>query len=201
MKRNLLSAILIFSILFVYGQESPFQRPSVYKQVDQVRKELNLDQKQFDKLYSAYEKYNKAVFGDEYSGQAFGMPPIGRGSRPGGGPGEGPGGRGGMGPGGGAGGMFPGGGFDSPNGQNGMADSTQNMDRPSRNDSQKPENFEKFEKTKTKQEEKLVKSVKKLFKKDEQLFIKWQEIRERQLQQLFPQPPRFQKEDGREKNK
>ncbi|MDE6843932.1 MAG: hypothetical protein K2J24_10450 [Muribaculaceae bacterium] len=55
----------------------------MYAQVDEVRKELKLDQKQFDKVYSAYEKFDKVVFGDSDSRDS------GLGRPQGGGPGKG----------------------------------------------------------------------------------------------------------------
>ena len=150
----------------LFSQEHPMQpRPSVYDQADEVRKELKLDQKQFSKVYSAYEKFEKAVFCDSGSRTSgFGRPSgedHGKG---------GPGGGAHGGPGMGAQGDRP------PH--DGMSGSN--------NRKQLPPDLEKLEKTKSKQEEKLDKSMKKLFKKNNELYEKWKTLREAQLKKLFP---------------
>lgn len=149
----------------------------MYAQVDEVRKELKLDQKQFDKVYSAYEKFDKAVFGDSDSRDS------GLGRPQGGGPGKGgPGGGrpGGPGMGGPVGGPGKGGPDGAPGkpGQDGMSASKEHK--------QLPPDLEKLEKTKAKQEEKLDKSMKKLFKNNNELYTKWKALREAQLRKLFP---------------
>jgi hypothetical protein len=137
-----------------------------------------LDHSQFDKVYTAYDKYNKALFGDN---SQSGAPRGGMG-----GPGGGPGGRGGMGgpgggPGGGGFGGPGGGGFGGPGG----APGGNNMERPS-NKSNDKFDVEKYEKNKVKQEEKLCKSMKKLFKKTPELYEGWLEIRSQQLERMTP---------------
>lgn len=64
------------------------QPQSTYEQADEVRKQLNLDHSQFEKVYSAYEKYNNAVFGNQSNGMmmpppAGGHPDGSMGNRPG----------------------------------------------------------------------------------------------------------------------
>ena len=158
------------------GKMPPRQpaRPTTYELVDEVRNALGLDHKEFDKVYSAYEKYSKSVFGDESAAQ----PP-----RPEGRPGGGPGGFGGP----GGGGRPPQGGPGGPGGRPGQGFGGQ---RP-QGGNQQAVDVEKFEKTKTKAEEKLCKAMKKLFKKDTDKYNKWYELRQRQLEKMFrPQPPR-----------
>lgn len=164
MKKNLL-LMISFAVAFgAFSQPRQMQRPSTYSQVDAVRKELNLDSKQFEKVYKAYEKFNEALFGTESADGRFQGPPPGGGGqgRPAGGP-----------PPGGMSGGMPGG-----HGQ---------MGSPDRHP--KELNMEELEKKRDKQEKKLVKSMKKIFKKDDALFVRWQEIRQAQLQEMFPAPP------------
>ena len=146
-------------------------RPSAYYLTDEVRNAIGLDSKEFSKVHSAYEKYIKTVFGEENANQGQ---PFGRGGHPSGM--GGPGGPGGGRPPQGGGGMGrPGGNFgDHP--------------RPSARPDDKPKtvDMEKFEKTKTKAEEKLCKTMKKIFKKDPAKYDSWTEIRQRQLESVFP---------------
>lgn len=156
MRRLLFSAVLLCMSQWLFARGGPLpSRPTVYAQVDEVRKELKLDQKQFDKVYSAYEKFDKAVFGDSDSRDS------GLGRPQGGGPGKG----------------GPGGAPGKP-GQDGMSASKEHK--------QLPPDLEKLEKTKAKQEEKLDKSMKKLFKNNNELYTKWKALREAQLRKLFP---------------
>lgn len=151
------------------------QPPSTYDQVDEIRNELNLDHSQFEKVYSAYYKYNKAVFGDKASGMRMPAPPAGgrgpgnppAGGRPGGHPGFG----------GGQPGEHP-----AFNGPHPAHDAPAGM-------GPKPEDIQKLEKNRAKQEEKLVKSMKKIFKKDPSTFERWQAIRGQQLSRMFRMPP------------
>lgn len=188
----------IFSIA-AYGQDEergktppamPPQRPSTYQLVDEVRNALGLDNKEFEKVYSAYKNYSKTVFGDEDSSQN--QQPR-QGGRPGG-----PGGMGGPGGPGGMGG--PGGGGRPPRGEGGMGrpdggfgQPQEQMGRPGKMPS--AEDMEKFEKTKAKAEEKLCKTIKKLFKKDPAKYDKWLEVRKGQLDGMFrPEPPRHDRD-------
>ena len=194
MRRLIFSAVMLCMSHILFSQENPMQaRPSVYDQVDEVRKELKLDQKQFSKVYSSYEKFDKAVFGDSDSrNPGFGRPSgdgdgHGKG-RPGGG------GHGGPGMGGPGGGRHGGPGMGAPGGgRHGGPGMGGPGDRPahdgmsgSNNRKQLPPDLEKLEKTKSKQEEKLDKSMKKLFKKNNELYEKWKTLREAQLKKLFP---------------
>ncbi len=140
-------------------------RPSTYEQVDTVRNLLGLSSRQFDKVYSAYDKYNKAIFGDPDQ-QRRG--PMGGGMGPGRGMGPGHG----MGPGRGMGpgpGNFGGGDFrgQGPRGPRAV-------------------DLEKLEKKKLKQEEKLCKTMQKIFKDSTHHYDRWLEIRETQLSEMFP---------------
>lgn len=153
--------------------------PSTYDQVDGMRKELNLDHSQFEKVYSAYDKYNKAVFGDKSLEMGMPQPPVGGrpapGNHPGGGhPGGSPDFRGGM----------PGGhpDFNGPRPEHPGNDPIKGMGPA-------PEDMQKMKKNRAKQEEKLVKSMKKIFKKDPATFEKWQQIRREQLKSMFRMPP------------
>lgn len=182
MKRILITAISGMLWLAAFSQPKGMQPRSTYEMADEVRKELKLDHKQFEKVYSAYEKYNKAIFGDVDKNASRPTPPSGGpgGGHRGGGPG--------MPPGGGGRPDFGGGPSGSHHGFDGQ--------RPGKpgNDSKdikpmKPEDIEKMEKKRAKQEEKLVKEIKKVFKKDPEAFAKWQVIRNRQLKQQAPMPP------------
>jgi hypothetical protein len=164
------------------AQEKGFERPqapaSTFQQVDKIRKALNLDQKQFEKVYKAYETYNKAIFGDSNqaapSGMRGGGPRGGGMGGPGGGGMGGPGG-GGMGPGGGGMGG-PGGGMGPGNG-GGRPDMDQNSgSRPTPPKEMSEKDMEKLQKKMQKQEEKLSKSVRKAIK-DDATFTQWQEMR------------------------
>lgn len=177
MKRVLLwiVAMMLYGIVAAQNMGTP-QPPSTYDQVDEMRNELNLDHLQFEKVYSAYDKYNKAVFGDKSDGMK--MPPGGRrgpgnppeGGRPGGGPGFG--------------GGMPGGhpDFNGPRPEH-------PGNGPIKGMGPAPEDMQKMEKNRAKQEEKLVKSMKKIFKKDPATFEKWQQIRREQLKSMFRMPP------------
>ncbi len=144
---------------------------STYEVVDEMRKELNLDHDQFEKVYSAYEKYNKTVFGDvENNGNRPTPPPgaprTGNGSGPNFGEGHPH--------------RHPG--FDP---QRGGRPGGEGMNKGS----QAHPDFEKMEKQRAKAEEKLCKSMKKIFKKDPEAYSRWQAIRERQLQTMMPPMP------------
>ncbi len=185
MKRIIIFSISTIFSLLALSQPMGRQPQSTYEQADDVRKQLNLDHSQFEKVYSAYEKYNKAVFGDQSNGMTMPAPPAG--GRPGGHMGNPPGngGRPGNGPG------FNGGRHGAPHGEH-PDFKGQRPDRPG-NDAHngigpKPEDFQKMEKKRAKQEEKLVKSMQKLFKKDPAIFSKWQAIRNEQLKRMFPMP-------------
>lgn len=159
-----------------------FTRPSTFELVDEVRNAIGLDSKEFDKVYAAYEKYNMSVFGNESGNmkQPF---------RPEGGPGRNPGGRpGGM---GGLGGMpSQGGGMGVPGGD--FRGQRQHSERPG--DKAKAIDFEKLEKTKTKAEEKLCKTMKKIFKNEPSKYDMWLSVRQQQLKTMFrPQPPQGMK--------
>lgn len=194
MKRTVLG--MMFAVLSIasFAQPQGPKRQSTYEQADFVRKELNLDDKQFSKVYSAYEKYNKAVFGSE---DEMGLMPPFPGGAPGGRPGDGPGFGGGR-PGGGPdfGGGRPGGGGPGFGGQRPGGRPDFNGPRQGQSGNKdldgkgpKPEDIQKMEKTRAKQEEKLVKSMKKIFKKDSAAFSKWEAIRKDQLKNMFPMPP------------
>jgi hypothetical protein len=143
----------------------PQQSMSTFQQVDKIRKALNLDQKQFEKAYKAYESYNKAIFGD--SNQSGPSMPMGGGRRGGmGGPGGGMGGPGGGmgGPGGGMGGQRP-----------DMSQDQGSMPKPPKEMSEK--DMEKLHKKMQKQETKLRKSMRKLLK-DDSVYARWEEMRQ-----------------------
>lgn len=171
-------------------------RPSTYQLADEARNSLGLDSKEFEKVYSAYEKYTKSVFGEETSNSGQG---FGQGRRPEGGPG-GMGGPGGGRPGGGPGGMGgPGGGMGGPGGgrphgegmgQPGGESGGQRPAGPRPNDKPKNIDMEKFEKAKTKAEEKLCKSMKKIFKKDPAKYNEWLSLRDHQLEMMFRPAPK-----------
>lgn len=183
MKRIFIFAATIMFWLAAMAQPKGMQPRSTYEMADEVRKELNLNQKQFEKVYSAYEKYNKTVFGDVDKNGMFPTPPAGgpRGGHGGGGMGMPPGGGGrpGFGAGGPVGGPGGHGGFD------GQRPGRPGSDGPNMR-SPKPEDIQKMEKKRANAEEKLVKSMQKLFKKDPTAFSRWQTIRERQLKQVMP---------------
>lgn len=144
-----------------YAQDSPSRpggerelqaphQPSTFEQVQEIREAIGLEQKEFDKVYSAYAKFNKKLFGDESGAQS--KPESMRGDmRRGGGPGRPGGPQGGMGPGG----RGPGGPGGMPPGE---------MNGRDRQPQKKPVDLEKLEKEKTKQEQKLEKSMQKIFK-------------------------------------
>ena len=168
-----------------YTQPMGTQPQSTYEQADEVRKQLNLDHSQFEKVYSAYDKYNKAIFGTQSNGMTMPAPPAG--GRPGGpmdnrpgngGPGNGPG------FGGGHHGGQPGGHPDF----NGQRPGRPGNDNPN-GIGRAPEDIQKIEKKRAKQEEKLVKSMQKIFKKEPAAFTKWQIIRNEQLKRMFQLPP------------
>lgn len=195
MKKILLVAAMIGLSYVAYAQEASeiqdekvvntqergfrprMKRPTTYEQVDSMRHVLNLDHDQFDKVYSAYEKYNNAVFGENKNrggggrpegpnGGGRGMGPRGGGGRPDGMVGRGPGMRGGG------------------NGEAANMDGNSEARRPNREVDMK-----KMEETRTKQEETLTKSMQKIFKKSPEQFELWQTIRKQQLEEMFPTPP------------
>lgn len=177
MKRILILAATGLLWLAAAAQPKGMHPRSTYEMVDEVRKELNLDQKQFEKVYAAYEKYNKSMFGDFDINGMRPSPPVG-------------------GPLGGGMGMPPGGerpnlGAGGPGGHGGFTG--QRPGRPGNDrvnmNAPKPEDIEKMEKKRAKEEAKLVKSMRKLFKKDPAAFSHWQVIRERQLKEMTPQMP------------
>lgn len=170
-----------------YAQDSPSRpggerelqaphQPSIFEQVQEIREAIGLEQKEFDKVYSAYAKFNKKLFGDESGAQA--KPESMRGDmRRGGGPGRPGGQQGGMGPGG----RGPGGPGGMPPGE---------MVGRDRQPQKKPVDLEKLEKEKTKQEQKLEKSMQKIFKNSPGKYDKWLKIRYTQLRRIFPEPKR-----------
>ncbi len=183
MNRIIILSISTLMYMLAFAQPIGMQPQSTYEQVDEVRKQLNLDHQQFEKVYSAYEKYNNAIFGNLSNGAMMPAPPAG--VHPGGPMGKRPGNGGRPGNGPGFGGGHPGGGHPDFNAK-----------RPGRPGDDKPngvipkpEDIKKMEKNRAKQEENLVKSMHKIFKKDPIAFSKWQEIRNQQLKRMLPQPP------------
>jgi hypothetical protein len=168
------------------------QQMSVYDQADEIRNRFGLDYKQFDKVYSAYNKFNTAIFGDETSSSAMGGGMPGRMGGPGGGmggPGGGMGGPGGGmgGPGGGMGG--PGGGMGGPGGGMGTRpDFSASSNRPKVAQPMTEKELQKRQKKITKQEEKLEKSMRKVLT-DESQYHEWLKMRQEQLKHVFPAPP------------
>lgn len=170
-----------------YAQDSPSRpggerelqaphKPSTFEQVQEIREAIGLEQKEFDKVYSAYAKFNKKLFGDESGAQS--KPESMRGDmRRGGGPGRPGGPQGGMGPGG----RGPGGPGGMPPGE---------MNGRDRQPQKKPVDLEKLEKEKTKQEQKLEKSMQKIFKNSPGKYDQWLKIRYTQLRRIFPEPKR-----------
>lgn len=145
---------------------------STFDLVDEVRDSIGLDSKEFDKVYSAYEKYSKTVYGD--NGQ---MPE--RTGRP---HGRHPGGHGGI---RGSGGMPPtGAGIGKP--ESGLGD--RDFKRGTQPE-QDPVDMEKLEKKRAKAEDKLCKSMKKIFKKSPDKYARWLLIRDFQLKRAFSRPP------------
>ncbi|MDE6638318.1 MAG: hypothetical protein K2K32_08815 [Muribaculaceae bacterium] len=185
MKRIIFFSISAVICMLTFAQPMGTPPQSTYDQVDEVRKQLNLDHSQFEKVYSAYEKYNKAVFGNQTTGMTMPAPPAG--GRPGGGMGNRPG-NGGPGNGPGFGEGHPGrpqSGHPNFNGQRpGRPGNT-----PPNGVGPKPEEIQKMEKMRAQQEERLVKSMQKIFKKDPAAFSKWQAIRSEQLKRMFQLPP------------
>ena len=170
-----------------YAQDSPSRpggerelqaphQPSTFEQVQEIGEAIGLEQKEFDKVYSAYAKFNKKLFGDESGAQS--KPESMRGDmRRGGGPGRPGGPQGGMGPGG----RGPGGPGGMPPGE---------MNGRDRQPQKKPVDLEKLEKEKTKQEQKLEKSMQKIFKNSPGKYDQWLKIRYTQLRRIFPEPKR-----------
>ena len=170
-----------------YAQDSPSRpggerelqaphQPSTFEQVQEIREAIGLEQKEFDKVYSAYAKFNKKLFGDESGAQS--KPESMRGDmRRGGGPGRPGGPQGGMGPGG----RGPGGPGGMPPGE---------MNGRDRQPQKKPVDLEKLEKETTKQEQKLEKSMQKIFKNSPGKYDQWLKIRYTQLRRIFPEPKR-----------
>lgn len=153
----------------------PENRPSTYELVNELRDSVGLTSKEFEKIYAAYEKYDKNVYGNsdtQPSRGGIGHPPMGGGPSHGG-----PGGPGGGMPGGG--GDFGHHGDGRPDGMPGGASEFGGQNR-------KAVDIEKLEKEKIKQEEKLGKTVKKLFKNEPEKYMKWLEIRDRQLKRMQP---------------
>lgn len=140
-------------------------RPDTFEQVDSVRNVLGLDHKQFEKVYAAYNKYNKAVFGEEQarpSGER--RPPMDEGARRQGRPGP----RGG----------------DRMGGPRGPRSGAPGFGGNRRSD--KKIDIQKFEETKARQETKLCKEMMKTFKNDTTLYNEWLIIRSAQLERMFP---------------
>ncbi|MDE6548384.1 MAG: hypothetical protein K2L22_05250 [Muribaculaceae bacterium] len=185
MKRILILSLSAFMCILAYAQPMGMQPQSTYEQVDEVRKQLNLDHSKFEKVYSAYDKYNKAIFGNQSNGMTMPTPPAG--GRPGDPMGNRPG-NGGNGKGPGFGGGHPGGQPGAHPDFNGQRPGRPGNDQPN-GVSPKPEDIKKLENKRAKQEEKLVKSMQKIFKKDPAAFSKWQVIRNEQLKRMFQLPP------------
>jgi hypothetical protein len=175
-------------------------RPSTYDQATAIRTEFGLTDKQFNKVYDAYSKYNKAVFGEEFSSSS---------SSNGGGQGGHQGGpRGGMGgPGGGRGGMMGGpgggpgmggfGGGDDDMGFGGAPTDGDDSNRPEAPKQLTEKEIAKLQKNMEKQEEKLAKSMKKILGTTE-LYNRWLTIREQQKPKSVPgtQPERPERPDA-----
>lgn len=145
---------------------------STFDLVDEVRDSIGLDSKEFDKVYSAYEKYSKTVYGDngqmpERTGRPHGRHPGGHGRIRG------------------AGGMPPtGAGIGKP--ESGLGD--RDFKRGTQPE-QDPVDMEKLEKKRAKAEDKLCKSMKKIFKKSPDKYARWLLIRDFQLKRAFSRPP------------
>ncbi len=77
MNKILLPAVAAMLCLCASAQPKGVPARSTYEVVDEMRKELNLDHDQFEKVYSAYEKYNKTVFGDVENNGNRPTPPPG----------------------------------------------------------------------------------------------------------------------------
>ena len=199
----MLACVTLIGSVSVSGQEPDGkmpprepQRPSAYQLTDEVRNTIGLDSKEFEKVHSAYEKFSKSVFGEDNTDLSQSMRPEGR-------PGGHPGGKGGPGgpgvPGGGKGG--PGGGMPPQGGAMGRPGGDFGGDRASSarpDDKPKTIDVEKFEKTKAKAEEKLCKTMKKIFKKNPGKYDSWLSLRNQQLENMFrPQPPHRDFEDKR----
>jgi hypothetical protein len=197
MKKNLfrisVCALLMASATMAMAQEeqqkqdgkTESQETRSYRQANKVKKAFGLDSKQFNKVYSAYKKYNDAVenAGKSKSSQGgFGGPGMGG---PGGGPGMG-------GPGGGFGG--PQGGMGGPGGGPGMGGQQGGMPQgggfggPQGGGQKKPAapDMEARKKVMDKQEKKLCKTMRKVLKDDDK-YAKWTEIRQQQLMPPHPQ--------------
>lgn len=170
------------------------QRPTAYELANEVRKDLNLSDKEYSSVHSAYEKFLKSIFGDD---SAMLQRPQGNRSGGPGGPG-GPGGHGGPGGPGGHGGPGGNGGMGGPGGMppqsGGFGDPSGNFDggqSPRKAPSMEmTEDMEKFQKTVKKADEKLCKSIKKVFKKSPEKYDQWMKIKQRQMPRILPMPPR-----------
>jgi hypothetical protein len=188
-KELILSLLLCSSSPFIFSQQQeqihsqeqqnfqPRGQVSTFQQVDKIRKALNLNQKEFEKVYKAYETYNKAIYGDSNQASFGGGPRGGMGGPRGGmgGPGGGMGG-----PGGGMGG--PGGGMGGPGN---MSDERPNMSQDSNSRPTPPKemsekDLEKMHKKMQKQEDKLSKSIRKVIK-DDSKFAQWQQLRQEEI--------------------
>ena len=184
MKYLFLAAILLFAVPTISSQEQtgnephPQQmpphenhptKPSTYDQVDSVRNIMNLDHDLFEKIYSAYDKYNKAVFGDNSRQQS--SPAMRQGHHGNGEP---------------RGGMHQGGMRMGPRDRDHRHNDGFYGKKPG---PRKDINWEKLEKTKAKQEEKLCKKMLKIFKNDETRYNRWLELRREQLEKMFPPRP------------
>ncbi|MDE6648388.1 MAG: hypothetical protein K2K45_00475 [Muribaculaceae bacterium] len=185
MKRIIFFPIAVFICVLSFAQPMGMRPQSTYEQADEVRKQLNLDHSQFEKVYSAYDKYNKAVFGYQSNGMTMPASPAGNhhgghmGNRPGN---SGPGSRPGFG------GGHPGrpqGGHPDFNGQRPVRLGNDNPKGLGR----KSEDIQKMERKRAKQEEKLVKSMQKIFKHEPGALTKWQTIRNEQIKRMFQRPP------------
>ena len=171
MNRILSLAAAAMLCLSASAQPRGMQPRSTYEMVDEMRKELNLDHDQFEKVYSAYDKYNKTVFGDVEKKGDRPTPPPGA-PRPGNGGGP----------------DFRGGRPDRHQGFDPQHAGRPGGDRTNAGTRAQPD-LAKMEKQRAKAEEKLCKSMKKIFKKDPETYSRWQAIRERQLREMPPMPP------------
>jgi hypothetical protein len=168
----------------------PRERKTVYEQVDELRNKFGLNSKQFDKTYSAYDKFHKAIFGDDSStmvmgggmpgGGGMGGPGGGGMGGPGGGGMGGPGGGGMGGPGGGGMGGPGGGGMGGPGGMGGRPNFSATSPRNKMQEPMTEKDMQKLQKKIAKQEEKLEKSMRKVLTDDDQ-YNEWLAMRQEEL--------------------
>lgn len=146
-------------------QMPKIQRPSTFDLADEARNEIGLEHKEFDKVYAAYHKFIKKVFGDDSNTGAPREPMhMGRGHGPG---------------------PRPGGGMP-PHGM-GAPDENFSKRATAPDQKQRPKDIEKLEKTRKSENEKLLKNMKKIFKKNPSKYTQWLGIWEKQQDRLFPQ--------------